>query len=247
MLYENLKAVDLVCAEERERPMLNHAYLRDGMLYAADGFVALAIPAHAGNTDEDGLIPKEAIKIARETMRDITLDDQDVVVESSDDDMPEVRFNRPGPGEYWDTTLKRLRTVFTRRGPLPETHTPHAIVNARYLWRLARGFYGDDSTSYAISLYLPVQNERPLTPIIVTPTFGDADAIGAVMPLNPGHWLIDGDPVDAESEKADYHATMTALTRAIDNDAETVTLDGDLLRDLRQLLTDQKREDTSDE
>jgi len=161
-----------------------------------------------------------AILMARQFESDIVADEEHAVYVRQGNALSQ--FDRPELGDWPDTAVETLNTkVLTRPGPNPETHRPHVVLDARKLWRLAQGLHGDTGV-YGVKLYLP---EEERMPTLVEP-LGES-GIGAIMPMAP-YYLRDN--------KVSYYDTMAGLKAKIDNDAESVELDGELLADLRKLL-----------
>lgn len=216
MLSSDFRKIDLVCAQEEERPALNCVYLHEGHLYAADGFIAARLPVTLDEADTDGAIPARAIEMARKTNSILALGKQATVVQQG------CHYDRP---EY-DRAQEIIRTVdkalLAHPGMRPDTHDPIVSLDARRLWTLAQAIC--DGGYYYVDLYL---GNSPRDPIIVGQRQQKGKAVqGVLMPAARGCDY-------GKSDKLDTWHAIDQLKAAIANGAKSVELKGDLLDELR--------------
>jgi len=218
MHAKDFRKIDLVCAQEEDRPELQCVYLHEGHLYAADGYIAARLPAHPTDQDTDGLIPAQAVAMARGADSTITAN-KTVRVSAR-----RCTFDRP-EASFWPAGIDGLnKATFDRPGARPETHRPHFTISVRLLQRLATAICNDDNWRY-LEIYLG-ENEK--APILVQPD-GKAEIVGAIM---PAAFKNRRDPDD---DRADLWHALDQLKTAIAN-GDSVELRGDLLDELRKVL-----------
>ena len=217
MHASDFRKIDLVCAQEEERPALRCVYLHEGHLYAADGYIAARIPVTLDETDLDGAIPIEAIRAAREANSIVAVGKQVTVTQH------ECHYDRP---EY-DRGQEIINTVdkacLSRPGMRPETHDPIVSLDVEKLWNLAQAIC--EHAQY-VDLYL---GESPRDPIIVTPRGLGCDEQGVIMPAHRSSSIVN-------THKNDWWHVLDQLKAAIGNKKRTVKLEGGLLDELRAVF-----------
>jgi len=221
MHASDFRKIDLVCGDDESRPELQCVYLHEGHLYAADGYIGARLLAHPTCQDTDGLIPKQAIAMARGADSTITANETVRVSARG------CTFDRPEAKIWAEHAEKFDRLILGRAGMRPETHEPIIAFDARRLWQLAKGVCEEGMYGYGVGLYL---GDRPSAPILVS-TLNDPTTKAALMPMQR--------PSDSKikpSNKLDIWHALDQLKAAIDNNKRTVKLTGDLLDELRKVL-----------
>ena len=221
MLSSDFRKIDLVCGDDESRPELQCVYLCDGYLYAADGYIGTRLLAHPTCQDTDGLIPKQAIAMARGADSTITANETVRVSARG------CTFDRPEAKIWAEHAEKFDRLILGRAGMRPETHEPIIAFDARRLWQLAKGVCEDGMYGYGVGLYL---GDRPSAPILVS-TLNDATTKAALMPMQR--------PSDSKikpSDKLDIWHALGQLKAAISGESDTVELSGETLTELREVF-----------
>ena len=216
MLSSDFRKIDLVCAQEDERPVLRYVYLHEGHLYAADGFIAARLPVTLDEADTDGAIPARAIEMARETNSILALGKQATVVQQ------ECHYDRPEYERAQEIIKTVDKALLARPGMRPDTYNPIISLDARRLWTLAQAIC--DEGYYYIDLYL---GESPRDPVIVGQRQRKGKAVQGV--LMPAHRSLD-------SSKVDPWYVLDQLKAAISGKSDTVELSGETLKELREVF-----------
>jgi len=221
MHASDFRKIDLVCSDDESRPELQCVYLHEGHLYAADGYIGVRMPAHSTSKDTDGLIPKQAIAMARDANSTI-MANKTVRVAAR-----QCTFDRPEAKIWAEHAEKFDRLILGRTGMRPETHEPIIAFDARRLWQLAKGVCEEGMYGYGVGLYL---GDRPSAPILVS-TLNDPTTKAALMPMQrPNNGKI------KPSDKLDIWHAIDQLKAAIASDADTVKLSGETLKELREVF-----------
>lgn len=218
MHASDFRKIDLVCGDDESRPELQCVYLHEGYLYAADGYIGVRMPAYPTGKDTDGLIPKQAIAMARDADSTI-IANKTVRIAAR-----KCTFDRP-EAKIWAECAEKLdRVVLGRDGMRPETHEPIIAFDARRLWQLAKGICADGMYGYGVGLYL---GDRPSAPILVS-TLNNPTTKAALMPMqhNP----------PKPSNKLDIWHALDQLKAEIAGNSDTVELSGETLRELREVF-----------
>jgi len=214
MHASDFRKIDLVCAQEEDRPELQCVYLHDGYLYAADGFVAAQIPVDPDEVDIDGAIPVQAIREARTIGGPLIIGEKQVTVPGLSCHFGRIDYER------WQAIRKDLDAkVFIRPGMQPHTHNPIVTLDIQRLWNLAQAICDDMPW---MEIYLGQSNHGP---VLVRPLGCNDGTLGAIMPMCP--------PMDGK--KADLWHALGQLKAAI-AEGDSVELRGDLLDELRKVL-----------
>jgi len=218
MHASDFRKIDLVCAQEEDRPELQCVYLHEEYLYAADGYIAARLPAHPTDKDTDGLIPKQAVAMARGANSPIMVGETVRVLARK------CTFDRP-EASFWPAGIDDLNKVtFNRPGPRPKTHKPHFVISMTLLQRLATAICDDDGWQY-LNVYLGENEEAP---ILIQPK-GKTEILGTIMPA------VFKNRRDPDDDRADLWHALDQLKTAIAN-GDSVELRGDLLDELRKVL-----------
>lgn len=216
MHASDFRKIDLVCGDDESRPELQCVYLHDGHLYAADGYIGARLLAHPTDKDTDGLIPKQAIAMARGADSTITANEAVRVGQCSFDRPEAIKW--PQRAENFDKFL------LGRAGMQPETHKPLVVLDAQLLWRLAKGICGEGIYGHGVGFYL---GDSPNAPVLISTT-NDPTTKAAIMPMQHNS--------PKPSNKLDIWHALDQLKAAIANNKHTVKIKGDLLDELRKVL-----------
>ena len=218
MHASDFRKIDLVCGDDESRPELQCVYLHEGHLYAADGYIGARLPAYPTDKDTDGLIPKQAIAMARGADSSIAAN-KTVRVSAC-----ECTFDRP-EAKKWPKRAERFdRLLLGRAGMRPETHKPLVVFDAQLLGRLAMSICGEGIYGHGVGLYL---GDSPNAPVLIS-TMNDPTTKAVLMPMQHN--------LPKPSNKLDAWHALDRLKATIACDADNVELKGDLLDELRKVL-----------
>ena len=222
----DFRQIDLACEKDGTHPALGTVYLHEDHLYAADGYIAVRLPASPEEGDSDGLLPRQAVRMARMARKRFVAGAELVTVHFGSHD---AVFQRPVVEEHHKNALEIYNSpkVLNRPGAHPDTHNPHFVIDACLLWRLAKTICERGSVEgYGLKVFL---GDGADTPILVQPC-GESDVLGAIMPMAR---VKAG---DISEDKLDLWHTLGKLKEAICDEADEVKLSGELLEELRKLL-----------